>query len=70
MDNAITKLEEKLEEFYRQHPEVAQAMDAWARSSVPYEEAMRRLAVMPVVYSGGTTTAPLPLPTTCAEPTR
>lgn len=56
-------LDERLEEFFKQHPEVARAMEIWANSSAKYEEAMREFLYMPRVYSGGSTAAiPPPVP--------
>lgn len=59
----MNTLDEKLKEFFEQYPEVARAMEIWAKSSAKYEEAMREFLHMPRVYSGGSTsTAPPPIP--------
>lgn len=59
----MSTMDEKLKEFYEQHPEVARTMEIWANSSAKYEEAMKEFLHMPLVYSGGST-ATAPPPTT------
>ena len=57
MDTPKTTLDERVEDFLKQHPEVARALEVWAQSSGKYEEAMRGLLSVPRIYSGGSATA-------------
>lgn len=57
MDTPKRTLDTRVEEFLKQHPEIARALEVWSQSSGKYEEAMKSLLSAPRVYNGGSSTA-------------
>lgn len=58
----MAKLNEHVETFLKQRPDVKRAMERWATSSAKYEEAMQQFMQMPRIYSSAST-ATVPPPT-------
>jgi hypothetical protein len=54
--------EDRVKEFLRRNPQVVEAMDAWSKSTVQYEEAFRQFLIMPVAYSSTSTVSGPPQP--------
>jgi hypothetical protein len=48
----VDVIDERVKEFLANNPQVVRAMEAWAKTSAQYEEAIGQSLLMPVAYSG------------------
>jgi hypothetical protein len=57
--SATKPIDERIAQYLKANPQVAAAIESWARPSMPYEEALKPFLLMPVSYSGtSSVTAP------------